>query len=91
MRPWTLVLIGLPGSPKVAGESLDVVLNLLPHAVDPLQGRTLIAAADSSSGPVLLRFGPKRAPLRNILRQFARAFEINDLRKSRLERYPHRG
>ncbi|MDE2927976.1 MAG: hypothetical protein OXT71_16385 [Acidobacteriota bacterium] len=40
MKPWTLVLIGHPGSPKGATESLDAVLKLLPHAVDLLQGRT---------------------------------------------------
>ena len=40
MRPRTLVLIGLPDSPKGAVESLDAVLKLLPHAVDLLQGRT---------------------------------------------------
>ena len=40
MRPWTLVLIELPGSPKGAVESLDAVLRLIPHAVDLLQGRT---------------------------------------------------
>ena len=38
-RRQTLILC-LPGSPKVATESLDAVLKLLPHAVDLLQGRT---------------------------------------------------
>jgi len=35
----TLILI-LPGSPRGAGESLEAVLEILPHAVDLVQGRT---------------------------------------------------
>ena len=38
-RNQTLILC-LPGSPKGATESLQAVVNLLPHAVDLVQGRT---------------------------------------------------
>jgi molybdopterin adenylyltransferase len=34
------LIVNLPGSPKGAVESLDAVVNLIPHAVDLLEGRT---------------------------------------------------
>lgn len=34
------VILSLPGSPKGASESLQAVLELLPHAIDLVQGRT---------------------------------------------------
>lgn len=34
------VIINLPGSPKGAVESLDAIVNLIPHIVDLLEGRT---------------------------------------------------
>jgi molybdenum cofactor synthesis domain-containing protein len=34
------VIINLPGSPKGAIESLDAIVNLIPHVVDLLEGRT---------------------------------------------------
>jgi molybdopterin adenylyltransferase len=34
------VIVNLPGSPKGARESLESVLDLLPHVVDLVQGRT---------------------------------------------------
>ncbi len=34
------LIINLPGSPRGARESLESVLDLLPHAIDLLQGRT---------------------------------------------------
>ena len=34
------LIINLPGSPKAVGESLDVVLPVLPHAVETLSGNT---------------------------------------------------
>ncbi|HUQ93175.1 MAG TPA: MogA/MoaB family molybdenum cofactor biosynthesis protein [Bryobacteraceae bacterium] len=39
IRSRTLI-VNLPGSPKGAVESLDAILNLVPHIVDLLQGRT---------------------------------------------------
>ena len=39
VRGRTLV-INLPGSPKGAVESLDAIVNLIPHIVDLLEGRT---------------------------------------------------
>jgi molybdopterin biosynthesis enzyme MoaB len=38
-RGKTLIL-NLPGSPKAAVESLEAVLDVLPHAVDLLNGKT---------------------------------------------------
>ena len=34
------LIVNLPGSPKGARESLDAILDLLPHVVDLIQGRT---------------------------------------------------
>ena len=34
------VIVNLPGSPKGAAESLDAILDLVPHVVELLQGRT---------------------------------------------------
>ena len=39
VRDRTLI-VNLPGSPKGAVESLDAIVNLIPHIVDLLQGRT---------------------------------------------------
>jgi molybdopterin adenylyltransferase len=39
------LILNLPGSPKAALESLAVVVDLLPHALDLLQGRTAHNAA----------------------------------------------
>ena len=44
-RGETLIL-SLPGSPKGATQSLQAVLNILPHAVDILHGRTAHDATD---------------------------------------------
>jgi molybdopterin biosynthesis enzyme MoaB len=44
-RGETLIL-GLPGSPKGATQSLQAVLKILPHAVDILHGRTAHDATD---------------------------------------------
>ena len=40
IRGGTLI-INLPGSPKAVRESLEVVLPILPHAVETLSGNTL--------------------------------------------------
>lgn len=34
------LIINLPGSPKAVGESLEIVLPVLPHAVETMQGNT---------------------------------------------------
>ena len=36
----TSLILNLPGSPKAAVESLQAVIELLPHALDLLQGKT---------------------------------------------------
>jgi molybdopterin adenylyltransferase len=36
----TSMILNLPGSPKGAAESLDVVIEVLPHALDLLAGKT---------------------------------------------------
>ena len=35
------LIINLPGSPKAVRESLEVVLPVLPHAVETLSGNTM--------------------------------------------------
>lgn len=40
------VIVNLPGSPKGAVESLDAILDLVPHVVDLLQGRTEHSAGE---------------------------------------------
>jgi molybdopterin adenylyltransferase len=36
----SVLIVNLPGSPKGALESLDVIVNLVPHMVDLLRGKT---------------------------------------------------
>ena len=45
IRGQTLI-INLPGSPKAVRESIDVVLPVLPHAVETLSGNTLSCGGD---------------------------------------------
>ncbi len=42
----SVLIVNLPGSPRGAVESLDAILNLAPHIVDLLSGRTDHAADD---------------------------------------------
>jgi len=42
----TSLIINLPGSPRAAVESLQAVIELLPHALDLLQGKTSHTALD---------------------------------------------
>ncbi|MDE3179234.1 MAG: MogA/MoaB family molybdenum cofactor biosynthesis protein, partial [Acidobacteriota bacterium] len=35
-----VLIVNLPGSPRGARESLESILDLLPHAIDVCQGRT---------------------------------------------------
>ncbi len=39
-NPRRVLVVNLPGSPKGAVESLDAIVNLVPHMVDLLQGKT---------------------------------------------------
>ena len=41
------LILNLPGSPKGAMESLDAVINLLPHVIDLLHGRTAHSAEEA--------------------------------------------
>ena len=43
-----VLIVNLPGSPKGAVESLDSIVELVPHVLDLLQGRTEHAAERSS-------------------------------------------
>jgi molybdopterin adenylyltransferase len=40
-----VLIVNLPGSPKGAVESLDAIVELVPHVLDLLQGQTEHAAA----------------------------------------------
>ncbi len=42
----TSLILNLPGSPRAAVESLQAVIELLPHALDLLQGKTSHNAQD---------------------------------------------
>lgn len=42
------LILNLPGSPKGAVESVAAVINLLPHAIDLLRGKTAHAESESS-------------------------------------------
>lgn len=46
------VIVNLPGSPKGAVQSLDAILDLVPHVVELLQGRTEhLASVDPAAKP----------------------------------------
>src|ERR1700735_1402624 len=42
----TVLIVNLPGSPKGAVESLDAIVELAPHVLELLRGRTEHAARD---------------------------------------------
>jgi len=44
----TTLIVNLPGSPKGAVESLDAIVELIPHVVDLLHGKTQHAESDSA-------------------------------------------
>ncbi|MEA2499553.1 MAG: hypothetical protein QOH26_1958, partial [Actinomycetota bacterium] len=46
---WRTLIVNLPGSPKGVKESLDAVMEILPHALDVLQGNTSHPSAPEST------------------------------------------
>ena len=46
------LIVNLPGSPKAATENLDTVLEILPHAVDIIQGREMKVTAQRAKAAV---------------------------------------
>jgi len=46
-----VLIVNLPGSPKGAVESLDVIVELVPHVLDLLSGRTEHAATERGAQP----------------------------------------